>query len=171
MNYNDAVSQRNQSKMTIEVQDDQSTRGAFGYMARSQMKGMYTTKNQPTDIKRNSSVAVVNKYHAPKLFNSSRKNFNDPMNSTVEKIDGMSSQLNIGITSGPKLFIDGISKSPSNGHLQPKTLDFHKRNNSTIGQSFGIDKLETSAFGKQRPSAIMPSGVKPKVSFDLPTVR
>ena len=91
MNYNDAVSLKNQS-MTIDVQDADSVRGAFGYMARSQMKGMYTTKNQ-SDIKRNASVAVVTKYHAPKLFNSSRKNFNDPMNSTIEKGIGVLNTL------------------------------------------------------------------------------
>jgi len=54
---------------------------------------------------------------------------------------GLGSQLGIG---GPKMFIEGISKSPSNavvgsttqlsgakGHGQ--TLDFHRRNHSTIG--------------------------------------
>jgi hypothetical protein len=95
--------------MTIDNQEEPSVKGAaFGYMGRSKMKGMYTAKNGGGDIKRNASVAVVNKHHAPKLFNSSRKNFNDPLNSTNEKIDGMTSQAAIGLNSGSKLFIDGI---------------------------------------------------------------
>ena len=74
------------------------------------------------------------------------------------------------MTSGTRLFVDGISRSPT-GPAPIKNLEFHKRNNSTIGQNFGTNKLESDAFGKHRPSAVMPSGVKPKVSFDLPTVR
>jgi hypothetical protein len=143
--------------MIIENQEDPSIKGnAFAYMGRSKMKGMYTAKNG-SDIKRNASVAVVNKHHAPKLFNSSRKNFNDPMNSTNEKLDGMSSQVAIGMTSGPKLFVDGISKSPSNGHLPGKTLEFHKRNHSTIGQNFGMKLEHQSTFTTHRPSVVMTS--------------
>jgi hypothetical protein len=151
-NY-EVASVRNQT-MTIDVREDNSVKGNYGYMANSQMKGMYTAKNG-SDIKRNASVAVVNKYHVPKLFNSSRKGYNDPMDSTIEKMDGMSSQVAIGVNSGPKLFIDGISKSPSNGNLPVKTLEFHKRNHSTIGQSFGTDKLESHGFSKQRPSVVV----------------
>jgi hypothetical protein len=166
----DAASLKN--SIMIDVQEETSNKDrSLGYMARSQMKGMYSTKNyNNSDIKRNASVAVVNKYHAPKLFNSSRKNFNDPMNSTIEKIDGLSSQINIGINPGPKLFIDGISRSPVNARVPEKTFEFHKRNNSTIMQ-FGSERLEGKVFGTHRPSAVMPSGVKPKVSFELPTVR
>jgi len=42
-------------------------------------KGLNSTKNRAglnnTDIKRNASVAAVNDVSAPKLFNSSRRNF------------------------------------------------------------------------------------------------
>lgn len=71
--------------------DAEITKTSFGYMAKSQLKGMYSTKNRAdernTDIKRNASVAVVDNRHAPKLFNSSRKNFTnlDYMGSTIEK--------------------------------------------------------------------------------------
>lgn len=86
---------------------------------------MYSTKNRVdernTDIKRNASVAVVDSRHAPKLFNSSRKNFTnlDYMGSTIEK-DTTQSHRGIGSQlggSGPKIFVEGISKSPSNAAI------------------------------------------------------
>jgi len=55
-------------------------------MGKSSLKGMNSTRNRGqfnnTDIKRNASMAVVNNLTAPKLFNSSRKNFMDNFNAT-----------------------------------------------------------------------------------------
>ena len=108
----DAMRTRNNHSMTLDV-DAEITKTSFGYMGKQQLKGMYSTKNRSiyepgTDIKRNASVAVVDYKYAPKLFNSSRKNLGtlDGLGSTV----GGDSQRG----GAPKMFVEGISKSPSN---------------------------------------------------------
>ena len=120
-------------------------------------------------------MAVVDHRHAPKLFNSSRKNFTnlDYMGSTIEKETtqshrGLGSQLG---GSGPKIFVEGISKSPSNAvimqsHAQlsnmkgrGQTLEFHRRNNSTVdNKDFKID-LQKGKLSSHRPSVAMAPGL------------
>ena len=73
---------RNQS-MTLDVDHGVDTNA---YMGKQSMKAINSTRNRGfnnTDIKRNASMAAVNNMTAPKLFNSSRRNFQvDNFNST-----------------------------------------------------------------------------------------
>lgn len=192
----DALRTRNNQSMTLDV-DAGATKTSFGYMGKSQLKGMYSAKNRGPighgiDIKRNASVAVVHHGHAPKLFNSSRKGFAnlENLNSTMDREShrGLGSALK-GAISGPKMFVEGISKSPSNAVVgshtqlsgakgQGQTLEFHRRNHSTVGQDFKGGLALDVAKGKQSLGAHRPSvgmapglGLKPKVSFDLPSAR
>jgi hypothetical protein len=72
--------------MTLDVGGGVDVHDPVAYMGRSSLKEVNSTRNRNqfnnTDIKRNASMAVVNNLTAPKLFNSSRKNFMQNLNST-----------------------------------------------------------------------------------------
>jgi len=146
-------------------------------MGKSSLKGMNSTRNRGqfnnTDIKRNASMAVVNNLTAPKLFNSSRKNFAmDNLNSTGPQ----DAHLLQNIDSESK---SNLNRSPRITQSEAKVAnEFHRRNNSTVGDNFkGKLNIEIGGRGlqglkSQRPSVALPSTtggpLKPKVSFDLP---
>lgn len=138
-------------------------------MSKLQLKGINTVRNRNnhTDIKRNASVAVVNNM-TQKLFNSSRKGFK-PAFADVDSSAGLALQATApGVFSPLNGPVTGFADQ--NHQNYGKTLDFHRRNQSTIGNASGL-KMEIGGhgFGKHKPSVGLP--MRPKVSFDLPGIQ
>jgi len=156
--------------------------GSMKYLGKSRVEGMYSARNRgqfnQTDIKRNASVAVVGHLgeaaQQNKLFSSSRKQIggHDPslaMASTAAQL--LANRERVLERGAAEL----VKRGPGNRNI---ASEFHKRNNSTVGQVGLQIEVDGQGIGhgakglrSTRPSLALPTTqgpLKPKVSFDIP---